>query len=167
MNIAINDLDAQIKQIDLRAGVEKFELGDFEIYRGDINVHIDINKIGSEIFVKAAISGDAFFTCDRCLKQYKRTLSENVLWVYTSQKELLEGDQEDVYYIDPDDVEIDITQPTREMLIVMLPVKTLCSENCKGLCPHCGADLNIAQCSCSIEISDPRWAALEKLKNKP
>jgi uncharacterized protein len=47
-----------------------------------------------------------------------------------------------------------------------LPLKVTCREECKGLCPHCGKNLNQEQCSCSVTVEDPRWAALKEVRSK-
>ena len=54
----------------------------------------------------------------------------------------------------------------REQVLLSLPGRTLCSEDCKGLCAHCGQNLNVAPCNCarSAESTDPRWGALQGLK---
>src|SRR6202167_2910158 len=54
----------------------------------------------------------------------------------------------------------------REQLLLALPLKTLCREDCKGLCPQCGKNLNELQCSCVDEIEDPRWSALKDIRTK-
>ena len=54
----------------------------------------------------------------------------------------------------------------REQVLLATPVRALCREDCKGLCPHCGRNLNIEQCNCEQHVSDPRWDALNDLKNK-
>ena len=53
----------------------------------------------------------------------------------------------------------------REQVLLATPVKLVCREDCKGLCPHCGSNLNVEPCNCQ-QPSDPRWAALSDLKNK-
>ena len=53
----------------------------------------------------------------------------------------------------------------REQVLLASPVKLVCREDCKGLCPQCGANLNTAACNCQLP-GDPRWAALSELKNK-
>jgi len=54
----------------------------------------------------------------------------------------------------------------REQFYLALPMKPLCREDCKGLCPRCGEDLNVKGCGCVIETADPRWEALKTLKQK-
>ena len=59
-----------------------------------------------------------------------------------------------------------LPQPYLEQILLALPLKTICSESCKGLCPHCGQNLNVEQCSCAEPVEDPRWAALKDIRNK-
>jgi uncharacterized protein len=54
----------------------------------------------------------------------------------------------------------------REQVLLAVPLKTLCREDCKGLCPHCGKNLNESQCSCAEQREDPRWAALKEIRSK-
>src|SRR5713101_4518388 len=54
----------------------------------------------------------------------------------------------------------------REQVLLALPLKTICREDCKGLCPHCGKNLNEIQCSCVDEVEDPRWSALKEIRDK-
>jgi uncharacterized protein len=54
----------------------------------------------------------------------------------------------------------------KEQVLLSLPAKMLCREDCKGLCPQCGKNLNQSSCQCEAKISDPRWAALESIKGK-
>ncbi len=59
---------------------------------------------------------------------------------------------------------IDLAPLSREALLLSLPLAPLCRENCAGLCPRCGADLNAGPCGCEPDDRDPRWAALDVLK---
>ena len=54
----------------------------------------------------------------------------------------------------------------REQVLLDLPLKAICRENCKGLCPHCGANLNDRRCSCSEPFEDPRWSGLKDIRSK-
>jgi len=81
---------------------------------------------------------------------------ENPLPIYRDKSE------EDNYFVaDPSSDSFQIDDLVRETIILALPLKPLCSEDCKGLCPVCGTDLNKSQCNCIKKETDPRW---EKLK---
>ena len=54
----------------------------------------------------------------------------------------------------------------REQVLLAVPLKAICREDCKGLCPHCGKNLNFETCSCSGAVEDPRWSALKDLRSK-
>jgi uncharacterized protein len=54
----------------------------------------------------------------------------------------------------------------REQMLLALPLRVICKEECRGLCPHCGKNLNVEQCSCAEPLEDPRWAALREIREK-
>ncbi len=54
----------------------------------------------------------------------------------------------------------------REQVLLAVPLKVICREECKGLCPHCGANWNLEQCSCEDPVEDPRWSALKEIRSK-
>jgi uncharacterized protein len=54
----------------------------------------------------------------------------------------------------------------REQVLLAVPLKAICREDCKGLCPHCGKNLNLAQCSCEEPVEDLRWSGLRELRSK-
>jgi len=59
-----------------------------------------------------------------------------------------------------------LEEALREQLLLCVPLKVLCREECKGLCPQCGTNLNAGQCSCAAPVEDPRWSALKDIRNK-
>jgi len=54
----------------------------------------------------------------------------------------------------------------REQILLALPLKAICREDCRGLCPHCGKNLNVEQCACAEPLQDPRWLALKDIREK-
>jgi uncharacterized protein len=54
----------------------------------------------------------------------------------------------------------------REQVLLAVPLRSLCNEGCKGLCPHCGKNLNAESCNCEYEMKDPRWAALNDIRER-
>ena len=59
---------------------------------------------------------------------------------------------------------IDVDEIVKEQILLAVPARTLCREDCQGMCPECGVDLNTGQCNCAVDEVDPRWAALKDLK---
>jgi len=71
--------------------------------------------------------------------------------------------EEDVVLLLPEQVEVDLNPYIEENLILSIPMKMLCREDCKGICPGCGADLNHEVCRCGRSEIDPRWKKLKDL----
>jgi uncharacterized protein len=67
---------------------------------------------------------------------------------------------DDVQVIAPDTVHIDLAEDVRQMISISVPLKLLCKEDCKGLCPKCGTNLNLGQCACKNDDVDARWEGL-------
>ncbi len=101
------------------------------------------------------------YTCDRCMSGFSR---EKVVGLSFLLAETLEG-EEDGEIVLLDDGEIDVGDLAYTAFILDMDTKHLCSEDCKGLCPGCGVNLNQAPCRCKKQ-ADPRWAALEQLLDK-
>ena len=101
------------------------------------------------------------YTCDRCMGRFSREKTGKLSYMLAEE---MEG-EEDGEIVLLDDGEIDIGDLAYTAFILDMDTKHLCSEDCKGLCPGCGANLNQEDCRCKKQV-DPRWAALEQLLNK-
>jgi len=142
----------------------EMNLSEYEEFDTPVRLVFNINKIGSEIYVRAEISATAKLVCDRCLEDYMWPLQETINIVCTADPGLAKNDEDDVYFITDAMKEVDITESIRQSLIIALPQKKLCQNNCKGLCSHCGINFNLATCQCKTEKTDPRWDELNKIK---
>lgn len=106
--------------------------------------------------------------CSRCLVPYPFSTDERFsLVLYPHEKGVspereLGRDELDVCFYDEPDVPV--APIVEERIQMAVPMKPLCREDCRGLCPTCGADRNRGDCACHPETADPRWEALSKLK---
>lgn len=96
--------------------------------------------------------------CDRCGKAFLQ--SQEVSYSCMLAEEIQNEDNDEIVLLE--DGKVDVGDLARTAFILGMDTKTLCSEDCKGLCPRCGADLNLGPCSCKKE-TDPRLAVLAKL----
>lgn len=96
--------------------------------------------------------------CDRCGKEFP--LDKEVTYRCMLAEELQNEESDEIVLLE--DGKVDAGELARTAFILGMDSKTLCSEDCKGLCPRCGADLNLGPCSCKKE-PDPRLAALANL----
>lgn len=109
-----------------------------------------------ELTLSARTTLDA--VCDRCGKEFLQ--EKEVPYSCMLAEELQNEDSDEIVLLE--DGCVDVGDLARTAFILGMDTKTLCSEDCKGLCPRCGADLNLGPCSCKKE-TDPRLAVLAKL----
>ncbi len=130
-------------------------------------------RIDDMIDVKGNINTVVRLACGRCLKEYETPLKSQFDLTYVHRlPDFQEDEQADeievsaaemgLIYFEGED--IDLQDGIQEQVIVALPVRALCSENCKGLCAECGKDLNAGDCGCNRQPPDNRFAALKNLK---
>ena len=98
--------------------------------------------------------------CRRCLRPVGGELA-------TEFRELFSNTVEDGEGYPFRGEQIDFAPLAREAVLLELPLAPLCAEDCQGLCPTCGTDLNQGRCQCVVEDVDPRWAALDVLRGDP
>ncbi|MBQ9940261.1 MAG: DUF177 domain-containing protein [Clostridia bacterium] len=110
-------------------------------------------------YIEFTSSIDYFYStaCSRCLKQLQRNLHLELKFPVAVS---LENDDEADEYIIPQNGKINLQEICEENFILNLPIRELCSEDCKGLCPRCGADLNVSGCSCPKKDVDIRLQGL-------
>ena len=104
---------------------------------------------------------DFYCQCARCLKEFPMRLRREAAAYLT--EELEDEDNEDYYLLE--DGTADLEEIARDALILNFEPRLLCKDDCKGLCPKCGKDLNDGPCGCA-EDPDPRMAALRQLLEK-
>ncbi len=146
--------------------------GDQAALRGAARVAGRASRHGEEIRVRGKIEADVEVGCDRCLAPVAMPLEVEFETAFIPQEkaagepEHVELLAEDMGLAAFDGDAIDLDDLVREQLLLALPSRNLCREDCQGLCPTCGADLNAGHCGCARDETDPRWAALAGWKNK-
>jgi uncharacterized protein len=141
---------------------------DFDLRKVDFQCQII--KTSGTIFIKGAISVSLDIDCSRCLEDVNLSVGGDFAYTLVPAKPEIKEDLEltveelEISYYEDDFVDL---QPIIcEQIILQIPVKPLCSQDCKGLCLHCGNNLNTAACNCQLEFVDERLAALKNFKIK-
>ncbi len=122
---------------------------------GPLSGWIKVYLTGKKVTVEGVLSTSLKLRCDRCLAPYDRDLSTNFrvflsLRPYKGKLDIeLSEDDLDINFIDGRYLDSD--QIIREQIALNIPMKAICSVDCKGLCPVCGCNLNIETCSCSAK----------------
>lgn len=129
-----------------------------------------LNRDGDKIYLQGIISFELQLECARCFEKFVLNKKEKLLAYFIKKEPFIDEEeglsQTDVlteYY--RNDI-INLEHVFFDTIILSIPMKPLCKDNCKGLCPICGTNLNIKQCDCKRENIDPRWAPLMALKGE-
>ena len=136
-----------------------------------VRAKLRIEKLGPEVLVRGDVVAGVELQCSRCLSRFPKDIEASVNVVYHPVEELKGEDKHEVKEDELDmgfykGDELDIEELVAEQIILSVPMKPLCSEACKGLCPRCGADLNAGSCACATNEPDPRLAVLKKFFDK-
>ena len=134
-----------------------------------LRIWVKASKVGDKYLLAGRISGTVFLKCDRCLEAFRSDLEIPFSFFLVSPKsgqaeaeaELLDEDLE-VDFIHGETVDLDAR--IKEQVFLSLPMKSICREECLGLCPMCGANLNEGPCHCSQRKTKPAFSKLESLK---
>ena len=124
---------------------------------------------GKRLLLYGHLAARAQVDCDRCLRLVEIPVEAQFSLQYVTRLEYessqaVELEEEDLTVSVFDGEGIDIDDLVREQVLLAVPERTLCREDCKGLCPTCGADRNLKPCGCESAETDPRWAALKNLR---
>lgn len=121
---------------------------------------VQVIRVQGGLLVQGAVESQLGLECVRCLEPF-------VLPITLELEEIFRlpggGLAPDASYVVGGDGWIDLTPLLRELAWVAIPMKPLCSPDCKGLCPNCGANLNLEPCTCGSTSIDPRLALLKDL----
>jgi uncharacterized protein len=135
-----------------------------------VDVHCLITKTSGTVFIKGSLSASLGIACSRCLEDITVPIGTDFAYSLLPGEPEVKEDLElaaedlDISYYSGDF--IDLTPIICEQIILQIPLKPLCSEECKGLCPHCGINRNTNSCNCHIEFVDDRLAVLKNFKIK-
>ena len=137
-----------------------------------VTVDVTLTHKDRDLRFQGSINTTVRCQCSRCLKEFSRAVdsSFNLLYlphpVTTDAEEEIELKYEDLNIGFYDGVRFDVDVMIAEQIDLTMPMKLVCAETCSGLCPVCGADLNIESCLCKDAGADPRLAVLLEFRKK-
>lgn len=134
---------------------------------GKVRAELNVMQGDHIYYCNGAAVCEADLECSRCLEPYRNTLEGEIdfsIREVTNDRELnLDELPENELIVPSNATEVDITKPVREALVLALPLKPLCRDDCRGLCPQCGVNRNENTCECKVEKLDSRWNGLRNL----
>ncbi|HZN13392.1 MAG TPA: DUF177 domain-containing protein [Acidimicrobiales bacterium] len=125
---------------------------------GDVRANLQLQSLGGgSLVAHGTVSAAWTGECRRCLGEAVGTVTADVREIFEAG-----SDGEETYPIKGD--QVDVEPLVRDAVLLELPLAPLCREACAGLCPVCGANRNDDDCGHEPDLRDPRWAALDQLK---
>jgi len=173
MYLDISKLKVETLRVERDFGAEELEF-DYRDYtlQGKCRLEAEVTKNSrEEVAFRGRVTGCLRVVCDRCLEPFdlvvEQPFSQFLIPVRPDRQEsetaLDEEKLDESFYSDP---RISLTEIANEKLILAMPAKELCREDCAGLCAGCGANLNQGACGCPDRKSDPRWMLLREIQRR-
>ncbi|MCF8720560.1 YceD family protein [Nitrospina gracilis] len=161
-------------ELDLTESVDQFAVDpEAGSLKGAVRVQGSLIRSNRDVYLAGEVETVMAMTCSRCLEAFEMDVETPITATFIpapdpdsleAEQELVDSDIEIEYYKDQ---KIDLTQPVYDQIMLSLPMVQLCRDDCKGICPKCGASLNREVCRCDgDEDVDPRLAVLKQLKDK-
>lgn len=147
--------------------------GDIELLRAhDVLGKARLTRLSDNVLVQGEVEANVTLECSRCLEQFAAPVEGTLEEQYQPTLDVDTGlpvqrvvgqDDDAVFQIGANHL-LDLSEPVRQALLVALPMKPLCKEDCAGICPECGANCNETPCGHENETTDHRWASLQELR---
>lgn len=172
MQLSLRSLQAAHTHFDKRYEPSLFPVAEGDPFRvvSPVTLSFDIDSQEPGRYRLAGrVSGEVGLACSRCLEPFALPIESDFDLRYVPRTENVgegetEVEEDDLATAFYDDEQIDLAHLIMEQFQLALPMKPLHSEDCKGLCPRCGTNLNTGSCDCNVTWEDPRLAALKALR---
>ncbi len=153
MEINLSELDkiGNFKEIKRKINFQGLNFRNKEIKTpAPFELKLDIYNSQDSFTFTGTLKGELILECSRCLEEFSFLVDVDI------QENLPKEDIEDIN-------NVEISDFLKKNIFLSIPIKPLCSGDCKGLCPECGQNLNYGQCECEPDNTDPRMAKLKEL----
>jgi uncharacterized protein len=122
---------------------------EYVAFRHPVHAHATATMTGTDVVVNGRVDTVVTFNCGRCLTDFEKPVK---------------GDFQEVFSGGDDEIVVD--EEIRETVLLDVPIRAICREECLGICASCGANRNSGKCNCPAESADPRWAGLKNFPFK-
>lgn len=161
MKLYRTELDKGLSKKLFDIDTNQFLSYELNFYEDTIKCELSAEKSSNGYHISGIIIIPFVHTCDRCLINFHNLRTAKFNFLLTDYDELIQDNSDNVFHFSQDDNEIELNSFFRELIFLEKQMKNICSKGCKGLCPHCGINLNEGNCKCSIETIDSPWEALK------
>ncbi|MCC8043240.1 MAG: DUF177 domain-containing protein [Oscillospiraceae bacterium] len=140
------EIVGEVKTFDCEVSPERLAQVKGYSFKGPVTVKGVLRNRAGVLLLSYSVSFTLNAQCDRCLAEFEKELCFESEYVLV--RELSSSDDGDEYIVTEGD-SLDLDELAVDDLLLQMPTRLLCKEDCKGLCPVCGADLNVTDCGCA------------------
>ena len=156
---SVFETEGSQKEFSEELDEREYELFGTKPFVERISVRGEVTNRAGVVTLTAKVSFPLRVACDRCLEEFTRQY--DYTFTHTLVRQLQDEWQD---YIQVEDGVLNLEELILSDILLELPTKLLCKEDCKGLCPQCGCNLNHQSCDCNKAYHDPRWDVLNTLQ---
>jgi uncharacterized protein len=172
VKLRVDDISGEAKEIafaeaegTINRTLEAGPVHEFRI-AGPVAVEMSYYRAGTELFLEGELTAMTAASCARCAEEFETPSTRSFRYILMPRALVSTGDErgDDLEFAVYDGDEVDLTPLVQEQVLLALPTRPLCREDCRGLCPRCGINLNEHQCDCRGDQLESRLAVLRTLK---
>jgi len=164
MKIQVGGLSEGVHEYRFR--IAPAELGLPPEFRDEVEIQATLEKTSRQLLLKGSVAATADVECDRCVAGIREPVRSAYQMHYVwDESEAERIDPSEVQVLLPGQTVIDLAEDVRQTVLLAFPLKHVCREDCRGLCPRCGRNLNEGTCDCKETVVDGRWDKLKELQN--
>lgn len=166
MKIDLRKLEEGVNEFSFDESSADLQLGDASVdFASPIQTRFNVVRVGESLTASGSTSFAVRHECVRCLKSFKSSFSVDFGFILqkgepNSQEE---AEAEAIIWIKEEAGLLDLSDEIRDHVLLEIPMNPVCSDDCVGLCPSCGKNLNTDTCTCTGAPGDSRWDALREL----
>jgi len=167
VKIPLIEILATPREIDFAARFNQLDM-DGVRFLSPVDVHVSYHRSGNDLFFDGNLGADVEGVCSRCLNDYCFRLEKKFDLVLipdtlpTNKNRKLNRDEMGLSYYQGE--EVDLLPLVHEQALLGVPLRPLCNDSCRGLCPGCGADRNAERCDCDVSPVDSRMAVFRQIR---
>lgn len=150
--------DNEEKQVNYKLDISDIDIDGVFPFTTPINVSATAKNRAGMVALTISVGFDYTRSCDRCCEKFTKKM--NFTFRHCLVQQLAEDENDD--YIETPDFKLELDEIITSDVLLSLPQKNLCKEDCKGLCQVCGQNLNIGECNCDKRQIDPRLEILKQ-----
>lgn len=166
MKLILKELKSGINHFNFKAEGVELDIKPEEIdFASEVKMKFSVLKVGNSLNCQGDTQARLKLECGRCLTEFVQPVTSRIEFILEMDDEKIGMDtkDDDYQFISKETIAYDLNPRVREAMILTLPIKPLCKEDCQGLCQLCGTNLNEKTCNCVRETVDPRWSRLKEL----